>query len=125
MELLQITSVRTAMAAAPCSRHLRRHANHRGRRLLRARVAQRRQCFRKGLRGLAADCWILWALVVCWRPAHRLIARALPILCRDGWGRLAISAANNRSKNDAVKGAGSGVTDLAVYARSEHLQQDP
>ena len=39
--------------------------------------------------------------------------------------RLAISTANNRGKNDAVKGAGSGVTDLAVYARSEHLQQDP
>jgi hypothetical protein len=35
------------------------------------------------------------------------------------------AGANNRSKNDAVKGAGSGVTDLAVYARSEHLQQDP
>jgi hypothetical protein len=40
-------------------------------------------------------------------------------------GRLAISAANNHSKNNAVKGAGSGVTDLVVYARSEHLQQDP
>jgi len=40
-------------------------------------------------------------------------------------GRLAISTANNRGKNDAVEGAGSGVTGLAVYARSEHLQQDP
>src|SRR6266446_9486028 len=56
MELLQITSVRTAMAAARCARYLRWYADHRGRQLLRARVAQRRQCFRKGLRGLAADC---------------------------------------------------------------------
>jgi hypothetical protein len=55
--------------------------------------------------------------------------RALLILRRTAGDRLAISTANNCGKNDAVndavKGAGSGVTDLAVYARSEHLQQDP